>query len=303
MTLEQLRIFAEVAALEHITRAAARLNMTQSAVSAAISALESRHRVTLFDRVGRSIVLNDTGRLFLKEAQAVLASARAAEAALMDLSGLMQGNLSIMASQTVAGYWLAPRLAEYKRLYPGIALGVRIGNTQEVADAVAEGRAEIGLIEWPDERRSVSARRIATDEMIVVVAPGHPWSDARPRTINDFIETPWILREAGSGTRHAFESLVQSGGLEMSALDISMELPGNETVIGMVEAGVGATLMSRAIVTPLLKSGSLVEANVAPLPRPFFLLRHEERYRSKAADAFDAIVSASGGGGGSGGEG
>jgi hypothetical protein len=53
--------------------------------------------------------------------------------------------------------------------------------------------------------------------------------------------------------------------------------------------------MSRAIVAPLLKSGALVEANVAVLPRPFFLLRHEERYRSKAADAFDAIVSATDG--------
>jgi DNA-binding transcriptional LysR family regulator len=292
MTLDQLRIFAEVAARQHITRAAANLNMTQSAVSAAISALETRHRVTLFDRVGRSIVLNHTGRLFLKEAQAVLASARAAEAALMDLSGLMHGELSIMASQTVAGYWLAPRLAEYRRRYPGIVLAVRIGNTQEVADAVAEGRAEIGLIEWPDERRSVSARQIATDEMIVVVAPGHPWSDALPRRVADFAQTPWILREAGSGTRHAFESLLETAGVEIGSLEIVMSLPGNETVIGMVEAGVGATLMSRAIVTPLLQSGSLVEANVAPLPRPFFLLRHEERYHSKAADAFGAIVSA-----------
>ncbi len=122
MTLEQLRIFVEVAARQHITQAAAHLNMTQSAVSAAITALESRHHVALFDRVGRSIVLNQTGRVFLKEAQAVLSSARAAEAALMDLSGLMHGELSIMASQTVAGYWLAPRLADYRNLYPGIAL-------------------------------------------------------------------------------------------------------------------------------------------------------------------------------------
>jgi DNA-binding transcriptional LysR family regulator len=81
----------------------------------------------------------------------------------------------------------------------------------------------------------------------------------------------------------------------MSDLDVPMALPGNETVIGLVEAGIGATLMSRAIVAPLLKSGALVEANVAVLPRPFFLLRHEERYRSKAADAFDAIVSATDG--------
>ncbi len=151
MTLEQLKIFVEVAARQHITQAAQRLNMTQSAVSAAITALETRHGVTLFDRVGRSIVLNQTGRLFLKEAHAVLASARAAEAALMDLSGLMDGELSIMASQTVAGYWLAPRLAAYRTRYPGIRLDVGISNSAEVADAVMRGEIEIGLIEWQEQ--------------------------------------------------------------------------------------------------------------------------------------------------------
>ncbi|CAN7453562.1 LysR family transcriptional regulator [Rhizobium sp. LjRoot258] len=294
MTLEQLRIFVEVAARQHITQAAAHLNMTQSAVSAAITALESRHHVALFDRVGRSIVLNQTGRVFLKEAQAVLSSARAAEAALMDLSGLMHGELSIMASQTVAGYWLAPRLADYRNLYPGIALKVLIGNTEEVTDAVVQGRAEIGLIEWPQERRSLSARRIATDEMIVIVAPGHPWADGKPLTVDDFPKTAWILRETGSGTRRAFESLLETAGLTAAALDIPMSLPGNETVIGIVEAGLGATLMSRSIAAPFLRAGTLKEANIPPLPRPFFLLRHQERYRSKAADTFDAMISATG---------
>jgi DNA-binding transcriptional LysR family regulator len=291
MTLEQLRIFAEVAAREHITRAATYLNMTQSAVSAAITTLETRHGVTLFDRVGRSIVLNQTGRLFLKEAQAVLASAKAAEAALMDLSGMMRGELTIMASQTIAGYWLASRLVGYRSKYPGITLDVKIGNTEEVADAVVRGDVEIGLIEWPDERRSVSARMIAIDEMIVVVAPDHPWADGTLRSVGDFSQTPWVLRELGSGTRHAFESLLTTALPDTSVLDIAMVLPGNETVIGAIEAGLGATLISRSVVASLLKSGILAEVNIAPLPRPFFLLRHQERYRSKAADAFDAMIS------------
>lgn len=290
MTLEQLRIFVEVAAREHITQAAAHLNMTQSAVSAAVTALENRHGVTLFDRVGRSIVLNRTGRLFLKEAQAVLASARAAEAALMDLSGMMHGELSIMASQTIGGYWLSPRLAEYSRTYPGIALDIAIGNTAEVVDAVASGAVEIGLIEWPNERRGVFARQVALDDMIVVVAPGHAWADGRPRRGADLLETPWVLREQGSGTRLAFESLIKTAGLDLGALDVAMVLPENEALVGVVESGLGATLMSRSVVAARLRNGLLVEVDIPPLPRPFFLLRHQERYRSKAADAFDAMI-------------
>ncbi|WP_454851341.1 LysR substrate-binding domain-containing protein [Rhizobium binxianense] len=291
MTLEQLRIFAAVAAREHITQAAADLNMTQSAVSAAITALETRHGVTLFDRVGRSIILNRTGQLFLREAQAVLASAKAAEAALMDLSGLLHGELLVMASQTIAGYWLPPRLAAFHREYPGIELTVRIGNTAEVADAVTKGEVEIGLIEWPSERRGVSARQVAVDEMIVIVAPDHPWADGRPRGTADFRETPWVLRERGSGTRLAFESLLRNAGLDIETLEVAMILPENEPIAGVVETGVGATLMSRSVVAAKLRNGLLAEANIPPLPRPFFVLRHEERYRSKAADAFDAMIS------------
>ena len=172
MTLDQLRIFVEVAALSHITKAADTLNMTPSAVSAAITALENRHAVKLFDRVGRSIVLNQTGRLFLAEAQAVLAQARIAEAMLNDLAGLMRGELSIQASQTVGGYWLPPRLVRYRSHYPDIDLKILTGNTQEAADAVEAGQCEIAIVEGLVDRPKLSARIIDTDEMIIVVAPG-----------------------------------------------------------------------------------------------------------------------------------
>ena len=79
--------------------------------------------------------------------------------------------------------------------------------------------------------------------------------------------------------------------LKLQALNVAIVLPGNEAVLGAVEAGMGATLTSRSAAQTELNSGLLVEANASPLPRPFFLLRHKERYRSKAADAFEALLS------------
>src|SRR5215831_2537338 len=114
MTLEQLRIFEAVAEREHVTRAAEALNLTQSAVSAAIAALEERHSVALFSRVGRRVELTDAGRLFLDEARAVLARARAAELALSEIAGLERGALTIYGSQTIASYWLPPRLVSFQ---------------------------------------------------------------------------------------------------------------------------------------------------------------------------------------------
>ncbi|MBL0371083.1 LysR family transcriptional regulator [Rhizobium sp. KVB221] len=289
MTLDQLRIFVEVAARQHITKAAAALNMTQSAVSSAITTLENRHGVKLFDRIGRSIVLNQTGRQFLKEAEAVLAQARVAQAMLDDFSGLMRGELSIMASQTVGGYWLPPRLVHFHKTYPEITLDIQIRNTEETADAVEAGHSEVGIVEGLVDRPALASKIIATDEMVIVVAPGHPWATALFPSI-DLTDSAWVLREVGSGTRLAFDRLIERHMIDRAVLDIALVLPSNEAVLVAVEAGIGATLVSRSAASAPLRGGLLCIVDWPAIPRPYYLLRHKERYRSKAASAFETIA-------------
>jgi DNA-binding transcriptional LysR family regulator len=103
-------MFVTVAEMEHMTRAAKALNMTQSTASAAISALETRHQVALFDRIGRGIALTEEGRAFLPEARAVLARLAEAEAMLFETRDLVRGHVRLIASQTIAGYG-PPRFA------------------------------------------------------------------------------------------------------------------------------------------------------------------------------------------------
>ena len=125
MTLEQLRIFVAVAEREHMTAAARAINVTQSAASAAIAALEERHDVKLFHRVGRRIALSEAGALFLIEARSVLARAAGAELVLEELGGLRRGTLRLVASQTIAAYWLPRILTKFRARYP--QLDVEVG--------------------------------------------------------------------------------------------------------------------------------------------------------------------------------
>src|SRR5258708_25719240 len=152
MTLEQLRIFVAVAERQHVTQAARALNLAQSAVSHAITALEARHDSTLFDRVGRRIGLTEAGRVFLAEAGAVLARAEAAELALSELGSLKRGTLSVQASQTIASYWLPRHLVAFRRTYPQIQIRLAIGNTAQVAAAVESGTAELTFVEGAAEK-------------------------------------------------------------------------------------------------------------------------------------------------------
>ena len=209
MTLEQLRIFIAVAESQHVTRAASELNLTQSATSAAIAALESRYGIKLFDRIGRGIVLTQTGRDFLEEAREVVARAKAAAQVLDDLAGLKRGSLSLAASQTVANYWLPRRIETFRRAYPGIDLHVTTGNTEQVAQDVHRGAADLGFVEGEVDDPSLSIRRMEGDTLAVVVGLSHPWTGKTRITPKMLTGTSWMLREPGSGTRSMFEAALQ----------------------------------------------------------------------------------------------
>src|SRR3954462_13751792 len=145
MTLEQIRIFVAVATREHVTQAARELNLTQSATSAAVAALEARYQTKLFDRVGRRIVLTAAGKAFLVEARSILVRVASAETVLDDLAGLQRGQLALAASQTIPGYWLPATIHRFNAAHPAIRLSLSIGNTEQVAARVREGTADLGF--------------------------------------------------------------------------------------------------------------------------------------------------------------
>lgn len=285
MTLEQLRIFVAVAERQHVTQAARELNLTQSAVSSAVAALENRHGVSLFDRVGRSIVLNPAGQAFLSEAKAVLARAEAAEAALTNLGDLSRGRLAIQASQTIASYWLPARLAAFRRAWPGIVLDVTIGNTRQVAEAVAEGLAELGFVEGAVENPALELSVVDQDQPVILVSPEHAWANYRPKA-TDLTKTEWVLREPGSGTRAAFDLLLSSAGVDTAGASVAITLPDNESVRGAIESGMGAGVLSRSVAAASLAAGTLVEVAFDLPPRDYWLVRHRDRWRGKAGEAF-----------------
>lgn len=291
MTLEQLRIFVAVAEREHVTRAAEALRLTQSAVSAAIAALESHYRVALFHRVGRRIELSGEGRLFLDEARAVLARTAAAELALSEMSGLKRGTLSVQASQTIASYWLPARLVVFRQAYPKIEVKLSAGNTAQVAKAVAEGAAELGFVEGRIDDPDLEPTAVDRDRLAIVVSPDHPWAHKMKLTPEELIEGNWVLREAGSGTRSEFEAALRERGIPAECLRVALELPSNEAVRAAIEAGAGATAISEMVAASGLQSGALVRVRFKLPERIFHVLRHRRRYQSRAGQAFMAIAT------------
>src|SRR5262249_51463068 len=231
--------------------AAGGLNLTQSAVSAAIAALEERHAVALFSRVGRRIELTHAGRLFLDEARAVR-RAPGRRLALSEIAGLERGALTIYASQTIASYWLPPRLVSFRRAHPRVTINLVARNTTEVARAVQDGAADLGLVEGRVDADDLVQQAVARDRLALVVGPTHPWASRRSVKGPDLLAAEWVLREQGSGTRSEFEEVLTLWSLSTDKLNVVLELPSNEAVRMAVEAGAGATVISRLVAEPSL---------------------------------------------------
>jgi DNA-binding transcriptional LysR family regulator len=291
MTLDQLRIFIAVAERGHMTRAAEALGMTQSAVSAAINALEGRYNAALFDRVGRGIELTEVGKRFLPEARAVLDRATAARSALEDLSTTTRGSLSIAASQTISTYWLPRRLTAFHAAYPDVRLNVTIGNTRHVETAVAEGAADLGLVEGSTHHPALSRQQVDHDRLLLVASSTHAdLPMLAPRRL-DLTGVSWVIREEGSGTRDVLEDLARREGLMVDQLRIFLVLPSNEAVREAVEAGAGATIISEHVVARDLAAGMLKSIEIDLPQREFALLRHRDRFQSTAQRALVAALS------------
>src|SRR5207253_877291 len=160
-----------------------------------------------------------------------------------------------------------------------------IAGTDQVAQAVHEGSADLGFVEGQVDDPVLTIRKFDGDSLVIVVGTNHPWVGQARITPQRLTTTEWILREPGSGTRSMFEASLRKFGIKPSDLRIALELPSNEAIRAAVEAGDYATASSDLVVTQSLAAGTLHRVKLDLPQRAFSILRHKERYASRAEQA------------------
>lgn len=300
MTLDQLRIFLAVVQHMHFTRAAEALYITQPAVSAAIQSLEEQYGVKLFHRIGRRIEVTEAGKLLQVEAQKILDSVALTERGLQELNNLQRGELKLGASQTIGNYWLPRLISQFKSQYPGIQVFCTLGNTQEISIGTATGIFDLGLVEGevePLAKNCLEQKMVGRDRLQIVVGQSHPWFEHTTVPSKELSTTAWVMRESGSGTRQRFEQALREWGINPTKLTVILELSSGEMVKAAVESGAGAAAISELIVTKELQLDTLRlikvtdDAVLAEIVRPFFLLKHRERFQTRISQAFERMLN------------
>jgi DNA-binding transcriptional LysR family regulator len=292
MDLRRLEVFARVAELGSFSRAAEALFLTQPTVSEHVRALEDELGVALLDRLGRVTAPTRAGQLLLGYAQRLLALARETRQAMDEFQGRIAGPLALGGS-TIPGEYLLPGLiGQFKAKHPDISVSLLIGSSRQVSDWIEEGRVELGVVGARPTARSLHARDLLVDELVMVVPAGHPWAGRGSVALAELRAEPLILRERGSGSRQALERALHEAGLDLGGFRIAGEIASTQAVKQAVRAGIGVSLISRRAVQDECRAGLVACVEVADLKiaRPFSLVTHRDRTRSPVAQAFIAYV-------------
>jgi len=281
LSLSRLEVFVATARAGSTRAAAARVARSQSATSGSLAELERAFGVQLFDRVGRRLVLNEQGRTLLPRAVQLLDdAARLAET----FTHVPSAPLRLAASFTIGEYLLPDLIASWSHARPGQPLGLAIGNSSDVAGAVAAFDADVGFVEAPIEHPTLRLRRWRSDELVIVAAPGHPLA-RRAASTRQLAAAPWVLREKGSGTREASDRWLAP---RLGAIRVELELGSSEAIKRVVAAGLGLGCLSRLAVAEALAEGKLaaVRTSLPRAARALAVVVHRERRLGPAAEAF-----------------
>ena len=265
-TVARLRALVTVADAGSVREAARRLTVTESAVSAALSALAREVRVPLVERDGRGLRLTASGQAYSVYARAILGLHEEGLAAARGDRDPERGRVRVAATATAGEYLLPTVLAEFLSHHPGVDLRLEVGSSERLWSLFAAHEADLVIGGRPPGHVGDALTRAMRPNMLVVVAAPGLAADF------DIGRTRWLQREAGSGTAATGEALL--GGLDADPPRLALGSGG--AVVACAAAGLGATLVSRDAVSRQLETGELLQVAVpgTPLRRPWHAVTH-----------------------------
>ena len=289
-TLRQLDTFLEVARQLSVSRAAAALHVSQPAVSMQLRQLEEILGMPLYEQAGRRIRLTDAGHEVVQHAAAAAAQLKQMEDAMAARRGIRKGRVDL-AMVSTAKYFVPMLLVLFRKKFPDIEITLQIHNRESIMELLMRNEVDLVIMGRPPDAIDCVASAFATNPLGVICAPEHPLSRRRNAPLSILNDQVFVVRENGSGTRHAMERLFAEHDIHPR---MAMEMPSNETIKQAVMAGMGMSFLSLRTIRQELASGHLVLLDIAGLPivRHWHITHLAARRLSPAAGAFkDFIVS------------
>jgi DNA-binding transcriptional LysR family regulator len=290
VTLQELRYLVALADIGHFGRAARACSITQPALSAQIGELEDMLGLRLFDRSTRSVALTQAGRDLLPIVERILEDVGSVVTHARDVAERNVGRVAVAALPSVCSTLLPQVVARFHARHPGITIALRDALAGRIVEMIRSDAVDFGLTSAPGSDPHLEFRSLASDRMVAVLPRGHPLAGARRFGLGDLLDTPLILMNRDSSVRRIVDDACAAIG--------RIAAPAHEpefmaTAIGMVRAGLGATLLPSSALEITAASDLVVHPLDDPrLTRELGILRKRQRAWSPAAEAFVADLEA-----------
>jgi DNA-binding transcriptional LysR family regulator len=288
VNLDRLQTFRVLAQLLHFRRAAEKLNLSQSAVSQQIAALEREVGAPLFERIGRRVYLTPAGKVLAEEAVKVISALERAREAVASLGKGDAGRLRIGASTTPGVYLVPEVLGQFRTQMPLVELELRIGNSSAIEAALVANEVDLGVLGGHVTHGELFEVALGPDRIVAVASPALVGKTRRIGAA-DLARWPLLCRETGSATRQAVEESLEKQGVRLRP---AFELPSPEALLRAAMAGLGATFVSRRAAAPEIKAKRLVELEVegVRIERPLHAAHHRDKRVTPAMREMIALL-------------
>ena len=288
MDLSAYKAFIAVAENNSFSKASEELYITQPAVSKRIALLEEQLGSTLFDRVGRKVILNEAGKALFPVAIRVLQEVKESQRVIDNLSGEVSGQLSLVTSHHIGLRRLPEILKAYTTDYPQVRLDLAFMDSEDACHDIEKGDYELGVVTLPlNPSKRLTVTPLWSDPLVIAVSTEHPLvtlAKTKAITLKELAKYPAILPAVGTYTRTVIEEpLLQKQNKKYGAFEVVLETNYLETIHMMVSIGLGWSALPSNML-----DNKVVEIPIKglKLERTLGIVQHEGRSLSNAGKAF-----------------
>jgi DNA-binding transcriptional LysR family regulator len=288
MDVWHLNIFKEVVEHKSFSLAARAVALTQPTVSSHIKELENHFGCRLLDRLGREVLPTRAGELLYTHAKKILAQFSETESAMAGFLGNISGRLDIGGS-TIPGTYILPRvIGRFLAHHENVNISLIVGDTAQIVENIIDSKLEFGVVGARSESGRIVQTRLIEDDMRLIVPADHQWAHKDQVSLSMMLAEPFIIREAGSGTRKSLQQRLGEMGGDIGQLNIVAEMGSTAAVIQGIKYRVGISILSPVAVSDELAAGTLKALRVTgmQLKRYFYLTVRQDRTPSPLCGAF-----------------
>ncbi|EIK45359.1 LysR family transcriptional regulator [Cellvibrio sp. BR] len=281
MDTQHLQAFVAIAESGSFSAAAERLHLTQPAISKRIALLEEQLKSPLFDRIGRQVALTHAGQVLLSKATLILSEVTAAQRAIADLKGEVEGKLSIATSHHVGLHYLPPYLREFSKQFPQVKLDLHFLDSEQAYHEILQGRFDLAIITLALEQDArLQSHNLWHDQLHFVAAPTHPLTAQSYLQLADLSQHPAIMPDTNTYTTQLVSNLFVT---QNAALNIGMVSNHLDTIKMLLSIGLGWGILPKRILDNQL---TILDVVHEPIMRPLGCIHHKQRSLNNAAKMF-----------------